>query len=81
MGKSCKKTPVAGWCGADSDKEDKQRANRKLRAVVKRKVKEAAVDEEDLILPELREVSEVYDFAKDGKSFVDPEEYPELMRK
>jgi len=62
---------------ASSDKWHKQKANRKLRTNVKQLLHRG----EYALLPELRDVSNVYSFNKDGKFYFDPEKYPDLMRK
>ncbi|WP_420571811.1 hypothetical protein [Kordia sp.] len=49
---------------ADSEKENKQEANRKLRRVVKQKIKSGKEE-----LPQLREISNVWGFDKDGKMY------------
>lgn len=66
MARSKKKNPIHGITTAQSEKEDKRHANR----VYRRKVKQMIKDDEfvdDLTLPEIREVSNVWAFAKDGK--------------
>lgn len=75
MGKLTKKNPYRGACG-ETDKEDKRKANRKLRRLTKEALK---VDNESL--PVLREVSDPWDMNKDGKVRFDPDEHPDLMRK
>ncbi|MBQ4804542.1 hypothetical protein J8L88_16900 [Aquimarina sp. MMG015] len=64
MSRSKKKTKIHGNTTATSEKENKRDANRKFRRVVKQKVK---LDETKL--PELREVSNVWSFDKDGKRY------------
>jgi hypothetical protein len=61
---------------AHGEKDDKRRANRRLRQAVK-----AGVREDDDPLPEAREVDDVYRWAKDGKRWFDPDESPGSMRK
>ena len=58
MSRSRKHTPIIGNC-ASSEKDDKRRANRKLR----RKVNQGELD---LIL---KDVSDPWGFTKDGKSY------------
>ena len=62
MTRSYRHTPIAGNTIADSEKGDKRVANRRLR---RRTV--VALQREKEVLPLLREVSDVYNFAKDGK--------------
>ncbi len=64
MSRSKKKTKIHGNTIAKSEKENKQKANRKLRRIVKQKVNSG-----DTELPELREVSNVWSFDKDGKRY------------
>ncbi len=64
MSRSKKKTKIHGNTTATSEKENKQDANRKFRRIVKQKVK---LDETKL--PELREISNVWSFDKDGKRY------------
>lgn len=54
-----------GITTAKSEKKDKTHANRKLR----RKVTQA-IRERQEVMPELHEVSDVWNMAKDGKRFV-----------
>lgn len=70
MSRSVRKHPFIGMTGAESEKFNKQLVNRKFRAEVRR----ALVDYDDSIpLPAIREVSEVYTFAKDGKQHLSAE--------
>jgi len=63
MSRSFKKTPIQAIAG-DSDKRGKRAANRKLRRVSKQAISSGKQP------PELREVSDVWDMDKDGKSYV-----------
>jgi hypothetical protein len=65
MSNSYRKTPIIGTTTADSEKKDKQIANRRLRSKVKQLLKLGDYD----WLPTIRDVSNVWDFAKDGKRF------------
>jgi len=68
---------------APSDKADKANANRRLRRIVKQRLKDDEFIEE-IALPQLREISNVWDFAKDGKRFLNINEiegFREYMRK
>ncbi|WP_298512651.1 hypothetical protein [uncultured Kordia sp.] len=64
MSRSKKKTKIQGITSATSEKANKQEANRKFRRVVKQKVKLGKTE-----LPELREISNVWAFDKDGKIY------------
>ena len=62
MARSKRHTPIASITTARSEKADKRFANRKLRVAVRK-----AMRDDNEIMPELREVSNIYAFAKDGK--------------
>lgn len=64
MTRSFKKIPITGIAKTSSEKDDKRESNRKLRRKVRQNL-----EEEDKI-PLLREVSDVWVFKKDGKSYV-----------
>jgi len=66
MSRSRKKHPWIGYARSDSEKQDKRRANRKLRRI-NRELVRTALDIEDVHLVSLRNVSEIWKFAKDGK--------------
>ena len=65
MSRSYRKTPMGGWCGS-SDKVGKQLANRRYRSISKIKLN-CNYEDESIILPVLKEVSNAWDFPKDGK--------------
>lgn len=64
MSRSKKKTKIQGITTANSEKGNKQEANRKFRRIVKQKI-----GIEDRNLPEKRAVSNVWSFDKDGKRY------------
>jgi hypothetical protein len=64
MSRSRKKVPITGITTCDSEKWDKQHANRKLRAAIR-----VAIADDQEVMPELREVSNVWSFGKDGKKW------------
>ena len=64
MSRSKKKNPVKGITSADSEKDDKRNANRKFRRKIKQEVNKG-----EELLPEVREVSNVWSFDKDGKLY------------
>ena len=66
MSRSRKKTPVHGITTAASEKEDKRDANRKFRRKTKQQV-----DKCEENLSELREISNIWSFGKDGKVYRD----------
>lgn len=65
MSRSRKKTSITGITTARSEKQDKRLANRKLRRKTKQALRYRDLDE--WVLPVLREVSNVWGMAKDGK--------------
>ncbi len=68
MTRSHKKYPITGITTAESEKKDKQIANRKLR----RKIKQNVTKE---ILPLKREISDIWMMDKDGKQDCSGTEY------
>ncbi len=64
MSRSKKKNKIHGNTTAKSEKENKRDANRKYRRIVKQKIQS---DETEL--PEVREISNVWSFDKDGKRY------------
>ncbi len=78
MSRSRRKTPKMG-CASSSEKRCKQRWHRCMRAHVRVALNQH--DLENVLLPEIREVSNPWEMAKDGKGWFDPREYPKLMRK
>lgn len=77
MSRSRRRAPVRGLSTAESEKEDKRMANRKLR----RRVRTALRVDPEAPLPHLREVSNPWSMDKDGKTRFDPARHPEAMRK
>jgi hypothetical protein len=70
MSRSRRKVPKTAITTSTSEKEEKRDANRKLRRMTREKVKKG--DEE---LPGIREVSDVWDFSKDGKSWKEDKKF------
>lgn len=79
MARSRRRTPIMGITTAASEKQDKQHANRTCRAVVRRTIKRGQ-DPDAAVLPILRDVSDPWNMAKDGRSWFG-RRLPELMRK
>ncbi len=77
MSRSRRKTPIRGVTGAASEKADKRHNNRSLRKRVK---KVLLTDPELEVAPTMRELSNVWDMAKDGKYFL-KKPRPKDMRK
>lgn len=71
MARSYKKTSVVSSTYAESEKRDKRFANRKLRRSANLKLAQVeTLDiDEDFVFPEMREVSDVWNFDKDGKHY------------
>ena len=65
MSRSRKKTPKTGITTAESEKDDKRKANRKFRRVTKGQLKNG-----DSQFVDKKEVSNVWSFDKDGKRFL-----------
>ena len=83
MTRSHKYRPGVGTTCKESETQDKRDANRALRRQVRQRL---AVDIFDETLPALREVSEIWTFAKDGvhwvrQQYCNPEFWPLLWRK
>lgn len=75
MSRSRKKVPITGVAVCESEKQDKRKANRKLRASVR-----VAIADDREVMPQLREVSNVWTFGKDGKGWWG-DRFPEVYRK
>lgn len=66
MSRSRRRTPIRAITTAESEKQDKRKANRSLRRTVRViLLKDPEVD----LLPTIEEVSDVWDFQKDGKMY------------
>ena len=76
MSRSHRKTPIHGITLCRSEKDDKRKANRKLRAALR-----AATSSEAEVMPTLREVSNVWTMGKDGRHWFDKRRFPDAMRK
>lgn len=81
MSRSFRKSPVVSWCCADSEKDDKRISNRKFRKKSKHILK-TSEEYENLPLHQ-REVTNVYTFAKDGKTYIGKNcfEFKKFLRK
>lgn len=76
MSRSRRKTPIFGITCAESEKRDKVIANRAFRRAVRVAV---AVGED--VMPHIREVSDEWGFAKDGKRYYGGWKRSKWMRK
>lgn len=63
MSRSRKKVAVCGWTCKESEKKDKRIANRKFRKLTKQNI----LNNFDKIPWRMREITQIWDFAKDGK--------------
>lgn len=84
MSRSRKKNPFVGFTTADSEKKDKTKSNKKLRRIQKEKLNKSFIDFDGNVFPDIKEVSNIYDFAKDGKKFYDNnkiKKYKKYLRK
>lgn len=77
MSRSRKRTPISPNACASSEKNDKARTNRKFRRVTRERIRADSEAPRDI-----REVSSVWLFAKDGRHFVrNPEIAARIIRK
>ena len=79
MARSRRHTPIISMTTNASEKQDKRWANRNHRSATRRAVK-CAADPDTAVLPILRDVSDPWGMAKDGRSWFG-HHTPELMRK
>jgi len=75
MSRSFKKNPYGGITTARSEKRDKRIANRRLRTVTHILMKEITEGANIEHVPDIKEVSNVRDFDKDGKIFYSDEKF------
>lgn len=75
MSRSRKKTKIYGNTTATSERQSKIKANRKLRRLTKE-----TLQKRKEVLPLLREVSDKWNFEKDGKTY-DPDLEQKKLRK
>lgn len=68
MARSRWRTPIISMTTTASEKQDKRWANRNHRAALRRALKSAA-DPDAAVLPTLRNVSDPWGMAKDGRSW------------
>lgn len=78
MSRSKKRTPFSAMSSSTSEKEDKRDYNRRYRRVSKQFLR---VNPDGELMPHLREYSNPWAMAKDGKVWFDPKKYPKRMRK
>jgi hypothetical protein len=80
MARSRRKTPICGITTARSEKQDKKIWHSRYRAAVRTHLRS---NRDQDLMPLPREVSNVWDFAKDGKQRLAPDSrhYSRVMRK
>lgn len=78
MGKSRRKTPYSSNAIADSEKQDKRRANRANRRINKTLTATAT---EATVFEDLRETSNIANFEKDGKGYIGNLENKDYLEK
>jgi len=79
MARSRRHTPIASITTATSEKQDKRRANR-IHRLAARSIVKRDTDPDATVLPIMREVSDEWSMAKDGRSWFG-HYFPKLMRK
>lgn len=75
MSRSRKKTPITGITTAVTEKENKREANRKLRRLNRIKIHKKEYD-----FFQLREISDVWGFDKDGKKYLKAPDKKDLRK-
>jgi len=79
MARSRRRTPIISSMSNSSEKQDKRHANRNCRSALRCALKRDD-DPDAAVLPVLRDVSDPWAMAKDGRSWFG-QYFPELMRK
>ncbi len=79
MARSHRRTPIISMMTSANEKQDKRWANRNHRSATRRAVKRDT-DPDATVLPIMREVSDEWAMAKDGRSWFG-RDIPKLMRK
>lgn len=82
MSRSKRSEPIAGVTAAQSEKEWKRKANRKLRKAAAQVLQGmSSADADAIVLPVARDVANPYDSPKEGKYRFNPREDARRMRK
>lgn len=76
MARSFRRTPIAGITTAETEKPDKQKANRRYRHAVR-----VAIAEGRDHIPSRRELTDPWHMAKDGKKWFSPSARAGILRK
>lgn len=76
MSRSYRHTPICGWCSCNSEKRDKVIYHHKTRVRIRQLIHHALYhgDIDSIWLPKPQEVSNVFNWGKDGKMRFDPKE-------
>jgi len=74
MARSRKKTPIFPNTCEETEKDEKRKANRALRRAVRVELDKAQDPEivDEVVMPEMREVSDSWTWGKDGKRYWKP---------
>lgn len=72
MSRSFKKNPIIGMTCAESEKDDKQKANRRYRRVSKILLE---VKQDDFVDPFKHQFGSAWSFAKDGRQYCNNPKY------
>lgn len=75
MSRSRRKNPIIGITTAETEKKNKLEANRKLRRLNRIKIHKG-----DFELFQLREISNVWMFDKDGKQYLEKPYWKDIMK-
>ena len=81
MSRSFRKRPFIGATTATTEKFERRHANRALRRQNNIRIEQVSLENPDATLLHKREVTNVWDFSKDGKFRFDPQKHQEWMRK
>lgn len=83
MSRSYRHVPIVGITTSESEREDKKIWHGRLRSAEKNFLSEVDIncsDDDNLIEPHIYQVSNVWDFAKDGKQLLDVNKNKNLMK-
>ena len=79
MSRSKKKTPIHGFCSCKSEKSDKKIWHSKFRHKEKQRL--TSENLEEFITTDKKEVSNNWDFGKDGKTYYSMKDYENFKRR
>jgi hypothetical protein len=85
MSKSYKKNPFGGFTSSSSEKSDKKQFHKKYRRVFNKALREFDIEEQESIEIDENEVSNPFNWSKDGKQYFgnckDKDWYSKELRK